>query len=743
MCCPIFIDMSDLKLELLSPAGDLEIFKSVINAGADAVYFGGDLFGARAFAKNFSKEEGAEAIRYAHLHGKMAYLTVNTLLKNLEMEKELFSYIRHYYEQGIDAVIVQDMGVFSFLRQMFPDLAIHASTQMTIGNAYGAKMLKELGATRVVTSREISLAEIKNIYDQTQMEIETFVHGALCVSYSGNCLMSSMLGGRSGNRGRCAQPCRLPYQLYDSKGQKRQMPGEYLLSPKDLCGIEDIPSMAEAGVFSFKIEGRMKQLSYATGVVSMYRKYMDAYLEGRDTALTDSDRKILMDLGNRCGFTNAYYYKQNDADMITYKNPSHEKSQRVYESAEEKDIPIVGCVTAKVGQPLTVSVKTEDGYQVTIENGIVESAINNPTTHETVENKMKKTGNTPFCFKDLSITIDSDAFLPIAAINAARREVLEQLQCQMEQRYPKREHANVAFVALEETKNKPTEKASLTVVCSTIEQFAVACLDDFVTTVAVKLETLMQSDVNGDQQNTLEEHFLSFLRMAKENKKQFFVMLPLVFRKRTSDFLEGDIAWLHHEELDGVIACSYDTLGFLDELGIPKDKVCLDHRVYSFNNRSVQAFADMGYMNSHAPLELNHKELSHRNNEHSQFLIYGRVLLMVSANCTQNNCEGCSHRPSIYYLQDRYKERFPVKNVCAFCYNEVYNSKIYHVMDEADTIQKLGFAGYRIDFSFESKEEVKEVLATYGKHFLLSINDKKRAESSDIFTKGHFKRGVE
>ena len=218
--------MGRRELELLSPAGNLEIFKGVIGAGADAVYFGGEQFGARAYAQNFSMDDAREAILFAHLHGRKAYLTVNTLIKNIEMEKQLYSYLKGYYEEGIDAVIVQDLGVLEFINNYFPELPIHASTQMTIANENGAKWIQNLGAARVVTSREMSIPEIRRMYDATGMEIETFVHGALCVAYSGQCLMSSMLGGRSGNRGRCAQPCRLPYQLLDEDKKRISTKGQ-------------------------------------------------------------------------------------------------------------------------------------------------------------------------------------------------------------------------------------------------------------------------------------------------------------------------------------------------------------------------------------------------------------------------------------------------------------------------------------------------------------------------------------
>ena len=244
------------QLELLSPAGDIDIFKAVVNAGADAVYFGGDLFGARAYAKNFTIQEAEAAINYAHLHGSKAYLTVNTLLKNLEIERNLYTYLRQYVEAGIDAFIVQDFGVFNFIREFFPDTHIHVSTQASLCTGYGARFFQDAGASRIVTAREIGLEEIKDIHSKCpELEIESFIHGALCVCYSGQCLMSSIIGGRSGNRGRCAQPCRLPYDAFDVNCKKLNKKGSYILSPKDFCTINYLPEMIDAGVMSLRLRG--------------------------------------------------------------------------------------------------------------------------------------------------------------------------------------------------------------------------------------------------------------------------------------------------------------------------------------------------------------------------------------------------------------------------------------------------------------------------------------------------------
>lgn len=320
------------RVEILAPAGSMECLKAAIAAGADAVYTGGALFGARAYAHNLTEEELLEAIDYVHLHGRRLYLTVNTLIKDREMEKQMYDYLLPYYRQGLDAVIVQDIGLFRFIRKHFPDLPIHASTQMTLTGVDGAKFLEKEGAQRIVTSRELSMAEVKKIADETELEIESFVHGALCYCYSGQCLFSSFIGGRSGNRGQCAQPCRLLYRTPEAKRP------QYLLSLKDICTLELIPEMIESGIYSFKIEGRMKKPEYAAAVAFQYRKYADLYLKYYEECPAEEDpaayamkkyrvreenRQMLLDLYNRGGFHTGYYHTQNGREMISLNRPNH------------------------------------------------------------------------------------------------------------------------------------------------------------------------------------------------------------------------------------------------------------------------------------------------------------------------------------------------------------------------------------------------------------------------------------
>lgn len=351
------------RVEILAPAGSMECLKAAIAAGADAVYTGGALFGARAYAHNLTEEELLEAIDYVHLHGRRLYLTVNTLIKDREMEKQMYDYLLPYYRQGLDAVIVQDIGLFRFIRKHFPDLPIHESTQMTLTGVDGAKFLEKEGAQRIVTSRELSMAEVKKIADETELEIESFVHGALCYCYSGQCLFSSFIGGRSGNRGQCAQPCRLLYRTPEAKRP------QYLLSLKDICTLELIPEMIESGIYSFKIEGRMKKPEYAAAVAFQYRKYADLYLKyyeecpaGEDPAayamkkyrVCEEDRQMLLDLYNRGGFHTGYYHTQNGREMVSLNRPNH------------AGVPAVK-VLAKKGRTVTAKAMTDLSPQDIIE----------------------------------------------------------------------------------------------------------------------------------------------------------------------------------------------------------------------------------------------------------------------------------------------------------------------------------------------------------------------------------------
>lgn len=462
--------------ELLAPAGSFESMKAAVAAGADAVYIGGSRFGARAYADNLDEEQMLEAIDYAHLHGVSLYMTVNTLVKEKELDG-LYDYLAPYYERGLDAVIVQDLGVLSAVRQWFPDMSVHASTQMTVTGVSGARLLKEMGVSRVVTARELSLAELRAIHENVDIEIESFIHGALCYCYSGQCLLSSLIGGRSGNRGRCAQPCRLPYDVKGvlgsgeeidagrglqqrrkkTSGQKLAVAGKapseerylngrdekYVMSLRDLCTLDILPDILESGVYSLKIEGRMKSPRYTAGVVSIYRKYVDLYLkEGRGGyRVDDRDRQMLLELFDRGGHTEGYYRKHNGKDMLALKEkPEFRQTDkelfdyldRTYVEAETRE-KISGRLTALEGEPLRFTLwpalgseaKFRENPLTEVAGAVVQTAQNQPVTAERLERQMRKTGGTPFEFDELEICAGGNIFVPVQALNELRRQGLE------------------------------------------------------------------------------------------------------------------------------------------------------------------------------------------------------------------------------------------------------------------------------------------------------------------------------
>lgn len=357
-------------IELLAPAGSYESLRAAVNAGADAVYIGGSRFGARAYADNPDEDALLDGLKYCHLHGKKLYMTVNTLLKEEELEQELYSYLLPYYQAGLDGVIVQDFGVMQYLAEHFPQLPVHASTQMTVTGCDSVRVLQRQGVTRVVPARELSLDEVRRIIEETGIEVETFVHGALCYCYSGQCLLSSMIGGRSGNRGRCAQPCRLPFQR--ENGEHQLLGGQkYLLSMKDLCTLELLPEIVEAGIASLKIEGRMKRPEYTAGVVSIYRNYLDRLeaMGGKPKRwkVGQEDLRTLMDLYNRGGFTTGYYHQHNGPGMMSMERPNHFGTEAVRLTSQKKggvqsealEVLHPGDVLESHDTPLNLTVKEE------------------------------------------------------------------------------------------------------------------------------------------------------------------------------------------------------------------------------------------------------------------------------------------------------------------------------------------------------------------------------------------------
>lgn len=431
------------NIELLAPAGSFEAARAAISAGADALYMGGAAFSARAYAESAGTEMLLETIRYAHLRGVKVYMTLNTLMKEREMDT-LYEYLLPYYRAGVDAVIVQDLGVLRFVREHFPLLPVHASTQMTVTGRYYAALLKELGVSRVVTARELSAEEIRDIHTHVDVEIESFVHGALCYCCSGQCLMSSFLGGRSGNRGRCAGPCRLPYEVLDENGKKLSgRGGAYVLSMKDFDTHAALPELLSAGVMSLKIEGRMKSPLYVAAVTSVYRKRLD-YLCGKGEKPREAEEAALLSAAfDRGGSTDGYLKRHNGADMIVWKEKAERRPEEALLSAvreryllRERKLPVTAEAFLEKGKPARLILSAEAGSvkaRVCAESVYgdrsvrVEAASKQPLSEAKIRENLGKFGTTAFEPKQLLLHADADIFIPVREINELRRKAADEL----------------------------------------------------------------------------------------------------------------------------------------------------------------------------------------------------------------------------------------------------------------------------------------------------------------------------
>lgn len=708
--------MRNKDFELLAPAGNLEIFKGVIESGADAVYVGGSMFGARAYANNFTEEELLEAIDFAHLRGVKVYLTVNTLIKNSEFSK-LYDYLLVYYKRGLDAVIVQDIGVVKAIHEYFPSMEIHTSTQMTVTGADGVRFLSQFGVTRVVMAREVSLAEMKRIHEETGMELEAFVHGALCYSYSGQCLFSSILGGRSGNRGRCAQPCRLPYTVEGKKD-------EYILSLKDMCGIKALDKLHDAGVYSLKIEGRMKQLEYACGVVKYYRSYIDSM-----KPVSDADYDRIKALGNRCGFTDRYYFDHNGSDMVTYVKPNF-VSNAAEPSPEKRKLSIEGELVLREGEPGSLTVKRGDvTYKASIEP--VSAALKAPLDKKAAIDRINKTGDTDFEFSHIKAQIGENVFVPNGALNKLRRDAISGLCDKLLKKYYRNDARYADISSMCELPEHVVKSDAVhedgavnakdyTAICSCMTR---AQLD---TLIGYECFDVFYLDFDMYDRKTLIQLFADDVKSLTKRNKKVYLMLPTIFRADSSDYFVSIAKELDKVSFEGFVVKNYEELYLTENLFTGK-KVILDHNMYTFNDVSKSAFFEHGVSGDTVPLELNSREIMHRNNIGSQMIVYGYYPLMTTANCVHKNTKGCDKKQKLIYLKDRYNKSFAVCNNCKECYNTIYNSLPTMLTKNIGKLKEAGIRSFRYSFTIETPKQIKAVM------------DDKVAE----YTNGHYKRGVE
>lgn len=729
--------MQNKKVELLAPAGSKEAFLGAIHAGADAVYLAGNKYGARAYADNFSEEDLLFAIRYAHIWGRKVYLTVNTLMKENELQ-ELYEYILPFYEAGLDACIVQDIGALLCLKEWFPEMELHVSTQMTITGVYGASLLKELGASRIVPARELSLVEIQRMKDETGLEMETFIHGAMCYSYSGQCLFSSILGGRSGNRGRCAQPCRLPYSTEKNPKNKKEI---YPISLKDMCTIEHLDSLMEAGIDSFKIEGRMKKPEYVAGVTAVYRKYMDIKSKNPNQKLSvhKKDLELLSNLYIRSERHDGYYFKQNGKEMITLNNPSYSGSDetvleniraRYIELKPKKNVTIE--VRIRANEKAFVMMTCE--YLCVLAEGeVVDKAKNAPITKENIEKQMQKLGDSCFELDKLLVDTDNESFYSIKGLNELRRTAVRMLEDMLIEAYGLTVHRKTTERSLTVVQNDADinkinqNKKGWTVLLSNEEHLN--AFDSYLKNGQLHFERVyLESDI-----------LLNDLKISDAILKQnIYIALPYCMRYKDEKKILRLIHMVNEKSFTGFLVRNPEEYAFLIYNGYD-GKICADAGLYIWNSVS-RDFWEKRVEIINCPIELNRKEWYSLLGGHSmEKLVYGRIPMMITANCIAKTTDKCIHGQgkTILELTDRYKKHFPVMADCCYCMNVIYNSVplSLHKDIECDGNKYEK----KLMFTVETEEEALKVLRFYEKVEQNQISEPPYKE----YTTAHEKRGVE
>ncbi len=727
--------MSERKVELLAPAGNFASFRAALNAGADAVYLGGEQYGARAYADNFSSEEIVAALRIAHIFDRRIYLTVNTLVKESEFEN-LIPYITPLYEAGLDGVIVQDIGVLQCLRQNFPDLELHASTQMTITGVYGANYLRKLGVCRIVPARELSLDEIRDIKAKTDLEVECFIHGAMCYAYSGQCLFSSILGGRSGNRGRCAGPCRLPYMDRNHKAQ-------YPLSLKDMYTLPMLPELIQAGIDSFKIEGRMKSPEYVAGVTAMYRKYIDCYLENPDKsyAVNPQDEQLIRQLYIRSDTCSGYYRKHNDRAMVTLTEPGYSGSaQTVLKDIQEKYIsknivlPISSTAKIRAGEPAELTFSC-GGASVTVVGESVCPALSKPLCREDIAQKLGRLGDTCFALDRLTIDTDGASFMPVKALNEMRRQAVQRLEEKiLEQRGRRAEH-RMGTTWKRVTSQHDLGVNTLCVLVTTNKQLLTANTFSEIQRIYIDADIFLRGELT---ENLLDE--------VLQTEKEYILVLPHIFRKRSYPYLASYKRLLESRHFAGVMIRNFEELEWLLEVG-NTESICSDYTVSIWNNTSLSFMSEQIDCVT-LPLELNKKELNRLSaNGGKEFVLYGHIPMMYSANCVRKTLDHCikdtASANNRYHLTDRYQNIFTVVQNCIHCYNILYNTVPLSLHGQLEGILKKNYNRLRLDFTVENDVQTKAVIEYYLDRMARIRYREAKEFPCKEFTNGHYKRGVE
>ncbi len=680
-------------MELLAPAGNMDSVIAAVRSGADAIYIGGKKFSARRSAENFSNEEILEVVKYCHLRGVDVHIAANILIKPDETD-EFLSYMEFLNSASVDAVIIQDIGMAKVTKAAYPDLTLHASTQLTATSLESVRYLEEMGFSRVVLARELSFDEIKYICDNAKAEIEVFVHGAICMCYSGQCLMSSIIGARSGNRGMCAQPCRLPYKLI---GENETVKEGYLLSPKDMSLVKDLNTLKNLGVKSLKIEGRLKRPEYVATVLKIYKKYLES-----GEKISNEDYSLLEDSFSRSGFTNGYFLNKLGAEMMSYEVPGNTAentfSAEIIELCKgniEKRRPIdIECKMCK-DEKLYIRMTDGDFSAVAESDVLVEKAINRPIERARLEEQIKKLGDSVFFARDIKITMDDDAIIPIKEINATRRRACEILSKEILKREEKR-----VLPIPEVNVSRKREDVELSAKVSTALQLK-AAEDSGIKTIYIRK---------------------NLIPFAKKEDIDYVVILPEICDDKKADI----------PKRFGVLISNVG-----QERQYRGYKMYGNTRLNVLNQYSAEVFSD--YRSVALSYELNLKEIEKIDmTAKKEVVCYGKIPLMIMKNCPVRSITKMCKKDGGYRLKDRKNQEFSM--TCDDnCHSVLLNSKNIFMADKIKDLKKSGIEIIRLDFYDEDYLKTKEIIELYKKAISGGVAE---SPEENTFTRGHFYRGV-
>ena len=703
-----------MSMELLSPAGSFESLRAAVQNGAGAVYLGWGEFNARRSAKNFSDEEFADALVYCHARGARVFLTLNTLVTDRELPKAVET-ARAACRLGVDSILVQDWGLFDVLRKALPDQPIHASTQMSVFTSGGAAEAAADGCERVVLARECSAEETAAICKNCTAEVEAFVHGALCMCYSGQCAMSALIGGRSGNRGRCAQPCRLPYG-FDEAAKK-----QYPLSLKDSCMANHLADMAAMGVDCLKLEGRMKRPEYVAVISRIYSRLLE---EGRKP--TAAEYAELEQAFSRSGFTDWYWQGKHGAGMFGTRPENAPDPKALFDEARtsyEKDdrrtvaVDLYGSITA--GAPCSLTAVDSDGNCVTVEGPIPEAARSRSLNGEDVADRLRKTGGTVFRAENVDVQVDEGLSLPASVINALRRNALEALY-QARIAVPERRELPVPPIP-EDTCSAATPDYTVSV--TTFDQISEELLACGPVRVDVPLEELAEVDA------------------LPAFEGEWCAILPRVWKDQDEPLLKK---WLAHAKALGVTAMLVGNIGHFALVRGMDFALLGDHGMNVFNSYALDYLKNKGLASACASFELRFAQIRDLKKAIPvEAIVYGRLPLMITENCLVQNAMGCKldrSGPAVpckapcrngHTLQDRMGAAFPL--LPAYGHRtEIQNSRVLWLADRPEW-KRMGITYARLRFTTESAAECAEVFRRY----------RKGASAPGEFTRGLYERGVE